>query len=376
MSFSEGPVAKSGLRELVVYKPGKPIEELSRELKLKEVYKLASNENPFPPLYIKKAILKELENINRYPEADCFYLRKILAKKLRVNQDQIVFGNGSDEIIVLALRGFLNEGEEVIVGFPTFLIYEIQSRVQGAKIKRVPFKNYRYDLEAIVKAITSKTKIIFIANPDNPHGTYLTHQEVKDFLHRIPERILILFDEAYFEFVDRTDFPHSLEILKKRRNIIISRTFSKAYSLAGLRIGYGVTTPQIARILNKVREPFNVDRIAQVSAICALKNTSFLKKVKKHIKKEKAYLYKELNKLNLEFVESVTNFILVNFKQDTKVLYRYLLKKGVIIRELGCWGLKNFFRVTVGLHKANRRFILSLKEFLGKSKPKPALEGM
>ncbi|MCK4810387.1 MAG: histidinol-phosphate transaminase [Candidatus Omnitrophica bacterium] len=356
--------AKKFLKNINIYKPGKPIEELQREFNIKEIYKLASNEIPFPPLYLGKVVLEELKNVNRYPEANCFYLRKALAKKLRVKEAELIFGNGSDELIILALRGFISKGDEVLVGFPTFLIYEIQSQVEGAKIKRVPFSNYRYDLKAMARAVTKKTKIVFIANPDNPHGTYLSHREVANFLEKIPRDILLFFDEAYYEFADKKDFPQTLSFLRKRGNIIISRTFSKAYGLAGLRIGYGITTPEIGQVLNKVREPFNVNRFAQKCAYSALFNEAFLRKVKVHIKKEKGYLYKEFKKIDLEFIESVTNSVLVNFKEDVTPLYDYLLRKGVIIRSLNPWGLKNFFRLTVGLHKENRKFIHYLRKYL------------
>ncbi len=357
-------LVRSSLKDLKVYKPGKPIEELRREFKLKEIYKLASNEIPFPPLYLKKVVLRELSSVNRYPEAGCFYLRNILAKRLKVKRDQLIFGNGSDELIVLALRTFVERGDSVLVGYPTFLIYELQSKVHQAKVVRIPLVNYRYDLLKMAKAVDRHTKIVFIANPDNPHGSYVTHKELEGFLEKIPQNVLVFLDEAYYEFVDKKDYPDSLYFLKNRGNIIITRTFSKAYGLAGLRIGYGITTQKIASLLNKVREPFNVNRIAQICAYHALLNKKFLKKTKEYIKKEKFYLYQELRKLKLEFVESVTNFVLVNFKRDTKTLYNYLLRRGVIIRELSSWGMKNFFRVTVGLHKENSRFIRYLKEFL------------
>ncbi len=353
------------LEQIDPYKPGKPIEEVKRSLGLKEVYKLASNEIPFAPSYINKAIQKELENINRYPEGGCFYLRNALAKKLKVDGEQIVFGNGSDEIIVLALRALLNKGDEVIVAYPTFLIYEIQAQIHGAKIIKVPLKSLRYDLEKMAKAVSKKTKIIFIANPDNPSGTYVTHKEIKNFLSKIPKNVLVFFDEAYFEFAPK-DFPKTMQLLKKRGNIIFSRTFSKAYGLAGLRVGYGVTTRELADILNRIREPFNVNRLAQVAAIAALKNQAFMKRVVSYVKKEKEYLYQGLKKCGLSFAKSATNFILVDFKKDTTGLFDYLLKKGVIVRELKGWGLGNFFRVTAGLHQENKKFIDCLKEYLEK----------
>jgi histidinol-phosphate aminotransferase len=354
---------RKSLKGINSYQPGKPIEEVKRSLGLKEVYKLASNEIPFPPFYIAKAIAKELKNINRYPESSSFYLRRKLAKKLKVNEAQLVFGNGSDELITLALRAFVDKGDQIIVSYPTFLIYEIQGRIQGAKVVRIPSKGLGYCLEKIAKSITKKTKIIFIANPDNPTGTYLNQKEIKKFLGKIPKRVLVFFDEAYFEFGPK-DFPKTLSFLKKRGNIIVTRTFSKAYGLAGLRIGYGITSKSIAQVLNKIREPFNVNRFAQAAALAALENRSFLRKVVSYTKKEKKYIYRELRKLKLIFVNSATNFILVNFKKDTSGLYKYLLKQGVIVRELKGWGLRQYFRVTIGLPKENSKFIKSLTEYL------------
>lgn len=354
---------RKGLEKIKSYKPGKPIEEVKRSLGLKEVYKLASNEVPFSPFYIRKAVLEELKSVNRYPETDCFYLRKALARKLEVKEEQIIFGNGSDEIITFTLRAFVDKGDGVIVAYPTFLIYEIQAQIQGAKIVRVPLKNFRYDLKTITQKVNKKTKVIFIANPDNPTGTYLTHNEIEEFLGEIPRDVLVFFDEAYFEFAPR-DFPMTKEFLEKRGNIIFTRTFSKVFGLAGLRIGYGISTPEIIQVLNKIREPFNINRFAQVSALAALKDNSFLEKVIYYVQKEKDYLYQSLRKLEISFVESATNFILIDFKKDTSDFYNYLLRKGIIVRELKDWGLDNFFRLTVARHKENKKFIECLKEYL------------
>ncbi|MCK9615011.1 MAG: histidinol-phosphate transaminase [Candidatus Omnitrophica bacterium] len=354
---------RKGLNKIKPYEPGKPIEEVKRALGLKEVYKLASNEIPFVPVYIRKAIYEEINNINRYPEGSSFYLRRSLASKLKVKESQIVFGNGSDELITLALRATIENKDEVIIGYPTFLVYEIQSAVFGAKIIRVPLSNLRYDLEAMASKVTKKTKIIFVANPDNPTGTYVAQKEVEEFLKSIPKTILVVFDEAYFEFAP-SDFPNTFDFLKKRGNIIITRTFSKVYGLAGLRIGYAITTEAIANVLNKIREPFNINRFAQVAALAAIKNDKFLKNTRSYILNEKKYLYKELRRLNVSFKESATNFVLIDFKKDANKFNSYLLKKGIIVRPLSGWGLKNYFRVTVGLHKENEKFIRCFENYL------------
>jgi len=261
------------------------------------------------------------------------------------------------------LRAAIEKGDEVIISYPTFLIYEIQSAVFGAKIVKVPLRNLRYDLASIAEKVTGKTKIIFIANPDNPTGTYVAQNEVETFLKSIPKNILVVFDEAYFEFAP-SDFPKTLNLLKKRGNIVITRTFSKVYGLAGLRIGYAITTEKIAGVLNKIREPFNINRFAQVAALAAVRNDKFLKKIRAYVLNEKEYLYNALRRLNVSFRESATNFVLVDFGKDTTKLNKYFLKKGIIVRPLSGWGLKNYFRVTVGLRKENKKFITCFEKYL------------
>jgi len=349
------------------YKPGKPIEEVKRALQLEEVYKLASNEIPFVPAYIRKAVIKEIENINRYPEGGSFYLRELVAKKHKVKPEQVVFGNGSDEVIALAITAACAPGDEIVISDPTFLVYEIQALVRGAKVVKIPAKNYRYDLDAMAKVITEKTKIVIIANPDNPSGTYCTPKEIKAFLEKIPRSVLVFFDEAYFEFA-QADFPDSLKLLNERGNIIFSRTFSKVYALAGVRLGYGITSEEIANILNTIREPFNINRFAQVAGIAALKDKNFVKKMIAFNNREKERFYKEFDRLGVEYVKSATNFIMVKWGTDTTKLNDYLLKNGLIIRELKGWGLAGYFRVTTGLPKENMKFIKCLSSYLSKTK--------
>jgi len=351
------------LENVANYKPGKPIEEVKRELGLKTVYKLASNENPFAPLYLKKAILKELADINRYPEGTCFALRQELAKKHKIDPDCLVFGNGSDELITLAVRAYVEPGDEVVLAYPTFLIYEIQSRLSEAVIKKVPLKDRHYDLEAMAAQITSRTRIVFIANPDNPTGTYLNHKQIEDFLAKAPTDVLVFLDEAYFDFAPK-DFPRSKELLSRYKNIVITRTFSKAYALAGVRLGYALTTKEIAASLNKAREPFNINRFAQVAALAALKNKVFLKKVIRHTTLEKKLLYAGLKKLRIKFTPSATNFILVDFGGPAKGVCDYLLGQGVVVREMSGWGFPDYFRVTVGLHKENEKFLKCVKQYI------------
>jgi histidinol-phosphate aminotransferase len=346
------------------YTPGKPIAEVQRELGLENVIKLASNENSLGPSpKAVQAVKRVLSRINRYPLGDCFYLRKKLARRLKVEEKNLIFGCGSDEIIVLAVRAFVNEGAEVVIAQPTFLIYQLASQQVGAKIKLVPLKKFRYDLKAMKKAISTKTKIIFIANPDNPHGTYVNQREVKEFMRDLPDDLIVFFDEAYHELVDKKDFPNTLKYLKTH-NVIIARTFSKAYGLSGLRIGYGISAPKIVDYMNRVREPFNVNSLAQVAALAALDDREHLIRTCKMLKQGKDYLYQNFQQMQLSFVKSVTNFILLNIGPEASKVCRQLLQKGIIVRNMRAWGMNNFIRVTIGTMPENRKFIQALKEVI------------
>ncbi|MFC1667370.1 histidinol-phosphate transaminase [Candidatus Omnitrophota bacterium] len=355
-------LARKSILNIKPYQPGKPIEEVKRELGLKDVIKMASNENPFGPSpKALDAIKKHLADINRYPEVDCFYLRQALSKSLKIKPEQLVFGNGSDELIVLALRSFVNEGDEVIVATPTFLIYEIASRIQGAKIKKIPTKYFKYDLKAMRQAVTKGTKLIFIANPDNPNGTYVTRYELETFLKGLPERVVVFIDEAYFDFVDEKDYPNGLDYISKN-NVIVTRSFSKSYGLAGLRIGYGVSNAEIIKYMGSVRDPFNVNLVAQIAAAAALKDRKFLLKTKRMTQSGKRFLYEEFKRLGLRYVPSVTNFVLFEVGKDAAEICKRLLKKGVIVRNMKTWGMSAFIRVTVGREKENKRFVKELKK--------------
>ena len=358
-------IARKEILKTKTYVPGKPIEEVKRELGVKKVIKLASNENPFAPsVKAIQAAKNALLSINRYPDGGSFYLKKQLSKSFRVKPSNLIIGNGSDELIILALRAFIERGDEVIIAKPTFLIYQIASQIQGAKIKFAPLKNFKYDVSKIASLITKKTKIIFIANPDNPSGRYLTSKEIDYLVSKTPKDVILFFDEAYYEFAEKIkDFPKTLKYLKKR-NVIVTRSFSKAYSLAGLRIGYGLSNEYIASCLNKVREPFNVNSIAQAAACGALKDKSYIKRTIKTIESEKKFLYKEFDKLGIKYVESVTNFIVIRIGKRASKVYNKLLKRGVITRQMGAWDMKDFLRVTIGTKEENRRFVKTLKEII------------
>ena len=354
---------KKHLDGIVPYKPGKPIEEVKRELGLEKVIKLASNESPLPPSpKVIKAIEETASKVNRYPDGGCYYLKKALSNKLGVSADEIVFGNGSDEIILMALKALVAPGDDVVVAAPTFQIYHIASMIEGAKVNVVPSKNYKYDLDGMLEAVTPKTKVIFIANPDNPTGTYITENELSRFLERVPDDVLVFLDEAYYEFAKGEDYPESLKYLKNtNKKIVIARTFSKAYSLAGLRIGYGITSKDFADVLNKVREPFNVNLVAQAAALAALDDEAYMEKSVSMIKKEMQRYSDFFDSLGINYVKSKANFLLANIGIDSTDVFQGLMKRGIIVRDMVGWGLPKHIRVNVGLEEENNAFFEAFK---------------
>ena len=358
-------IVKKNILSVNPYVPGKPIEEVKRELGLKHVIKLASNETPYAPSKnVLKAIAQAALSVNRYPDGGCYHLRQALAKRLKVSGSQLIFGNGSDELIVLSVKAFVNPGDEVIMARPSFLIYEIAAQIADARIRAIPLKNFYYDLEGMLKTITPQTKIIFIGNPDNPSGTYVTELQVENFLKQVPRHVLVFFDEAYYEYVSAKDYPDTLKLLKQYDNIIATRTFSKMYGLAGLRIGYGIASEAIVDILNRVREPFNVNSLAQAAALACLNDGGYYQRIARAINQEREFLYAQLEKLGVSFVKTATNFILINVKADSTKVAQNLLKEGVIIRDMKFWGLNNFIRVTIGTKQENKKFISALKKVL------------
>ena len=340
------------------YEAGKPIKEVQRELGLKRIIKLASNENPLGPSPLAlEAIKKSLSNISRYPDGSCFYLKRKLAEKLNIQPSNIIFGNGSNEIIELIIKTFLNEGEEVIMSKPDFLIFRLATLQENGLPIEVDLKDFCCNLEAIREAITKKTKIIFIANPNNPIGSYVVEEEIRAFIEEVPDNILIVLDEAYYEFAkDEEGYPDSLKFLNKR-NVVILRTFSKAYGLAGLRLGYGLANEEVIGYLNNSRQPFNVNYLAQVAGEAALDDDRFLQKTLRIIEEGKRYLYKELDRLGLSYIKSATNFILIDIKGNSKKLFDKMLAEGVIVREMSTYGLDSWIRVTIGTRNENERFI-------------------
>ena len=353
--------AREAIKALKPYRPGKPIQEVQRELGLRSVIKLASNENALGPSpKAVAAVRRALGALHQYPESACPVLRAALAKKLRVDPAALIFGNGSDEILVLALRTFVDPGEGVVVARPTFLIYELQARACGAAVTVVPMRNFRYDLPAMAQAVTPQTKLVFVANPDNPTGTYVAAQELEEFLQRLPSQTITVIDEAYYDFVQARDYPQTLRDLE-RYPILITRSFSKSYGLAGLRIGYGIAQPSLIAAMEAVREPFNVNSLAQVAATAALADAAFLARSRRMVQEGRRYLAKELATLQVRVIPSVTNFLLVEVGPKAAQIASALLRQGVIVREMSGWQLDGFIRVTIGTMPENRRFIAALQ---------------
>jgi len=357
-------LVRKNILNISPYEAGKPIEEIKRQLGLKEVIKLASNENPLgvSPKAME-AIRKYLSGVNRYPDSQGFYLKRKLAGSLGLQASNIVLGNGSDELIDIIIKTFVEEDENIITAETTFLEYGIISQVNARKIITAPLKYFKYDLEAIKKKIDKKTKLVFIANPNNPTGTYVTKLEIEDFLRDLPDNVLVVLDEAYDTFIDVDDFPNGLKYVNNK-NIIVLKTFSKAYGLAGLRVGYAIARPEFASYMERVRQPFNVNSLAQVAAIAALDDKKFLRKTREVILEGKRYLYDCLNKLGIAYVPSAANFILIDVGKDGVAVFKDMLKYGVIVRDMKQYGLKNFIRVTIGTKRENERFIKVLKKVL------------
>ena len=355
-----------GIEGLVPYPPGKPIEELERELGIKGSIKLASNENPLGPSpKALEAIKAKLSTLNRYPDGSGYYLKARLSEMLNVYPAQIILGNGSNEIIELAVRTFLLPGQEAIQPFPTFLVYEKVVAAQGGRTLSVPLKGFSVDLNGILDAITEKTKLIFLANPNNPTGSAFYLEDLKPFLENIPSNTVILLDEAYIEFATDPAVASAIELANIYPNLIVLRTFSKLYGLAGLRIGYGVSSPMLVDYMNRVRQPFNANTLAQAAALAALDDHEFVSRTLKLTKEGLKYIKDELDKMAIEHHPTQTNFFLIKTPLGGGKTYERMLRKGVIIRSMESFGLSDFIRINVGLPEENQKFIQAFKEVLG-----------
>jgi histidinol-phosphate aminotransferase len=349
------------IKNITPYTPGKPIEELERELGISGSIKLASNENPLGPSpKAVTAIKKAVAGLNRYPDGSGYYLSQALARKYDVDISQLILGNGSNELIELAVRTFVQPGDEVISADPSFVVYRMITQSAGGTNVIVPLKDNRHDLDAMADRITEKTKIIFIANPNNPTGTMNTRAEMDRFMARVPDHVIVAVDEAYFEYVTHAEYPDSLDYLKDGRNILALRTFSKIYGLAGLRIGYGITTAEIAEMMNKVRQPFNTNSLAQTGALAALGDRKHVEKSIALNNEGKQFLYQSFQQLGVSYIPTEANFILFETTRDAMDVFNALMKQGVIIRPMGPTRL----RVTIGMPEENKRFVAELEKIV------------
>lgn len=366
-------LAVSGVQGLSPYLPGKPIEELERELGINNILKLASNENPMGASEnVLKALKAEMLDIAVYPDGNGFILKQALAEKLGVQQEEITLGNGSNDILDMIARAFLCQGREAIFSQYAFAVYPIATQAVGATMKisaALPKDHdtmpYGHDLETMLTLINEATRVIFIANPNNPTGTWLEAKELKHFIERIPKGIIIVVDEAYFEYVNEADYPDTLQWLNDCPNLIVTRTFSKIYGLASLRVGYAVCSEAIADLLNRVRQPFNVNTFALVAATTALEDVAHIEKCAQSNREGLQFWRNACQQRNLAFIPTVGNFITLDVGQDAMPVYDALLQQGVIVRPVANYGLPHHLRITIGTAEQNTRCLAALDKALG-----------
>ncbi len=347
---------------LIAYEPGKPVEELAREMGLQpsDIVKLASNENPLGPSPLAIAAMREaLERAHFYPDGGGWALRNAIAEKLDLKRENVVLGNGSNEIIEFIGHAFLRPGDEVVTSRHAFAVYTLMSQLFGATPIEVPDPGYTHDLDGMLASITPRTRQVFIANPNNPTGTMVGQEAIDRFMDKVPPHVLVIFDEAYFEFLDEA--PDTLKFIREERNVLVMRTFSKIQGLANLRIGYGLTTKKIAEVLQKTRQPFNANGIAQAGALAGLHDNEHMQKTRKLTHQGRAYLEQEFCDMGLEFVPSAANFVLVRVGDGDQV-FAGLLRNGIIVRAMRSYKMPEWIRVSVGTMEQNRHFIAKLKE--------------
>lgn len=363
MNYDFLSLANPGVQKLRPYQAGKPTDELERELGISNIVKLASNENPLGLSdTVKEVLKKELTELTRYPDANGYYLKKALADKYAINIEQVTLGNGSNDLLELVARAFVAREHEVMFAEHAFVVYPIVTQAIGATAVVVAAKDYGHDLSAMADAITLNTKLIFIANPNNPTGTFLEQDALKDFLGKVPAEVLVVLDEAYFEYATASRRGNAIAWIAEFPNLIVSRTFSKAYGLAGLRVGYAISHPDIADILNRVRQPFNCNALALKAAETILNDTEYLTKSVNLNNEGMVYLSDFFRKHKLDFIPSMGNFITVNVGKSGDEVYQALLQEGVIVRPITGYGLPNHLRISIGTHRENQRFVEALSK--------------
>ena len=357
-------LAAPGVAGLQPYQPGKPIEELERELGIRDIIKLASNENALGPSPSVIAALPHMTDLYRYPDGNGYILKQALAGFHGVQVEQITLGNGSNDILEFAARAFLTERHSSVYSAHAFAIYPIVTQAVGARGIEVPARDYGHDLEAMLAAIKADTRLVFIANPNNPTGTCLYAAELRAFLDQVPDHVIVLMDQAYFEYARSGDYPDCVQWLHTYPNLIVTRTFSKAYGLAALRVGYAVTQPLLADLLNRVRQPFNVNSIALRAATIALKDQAHIEQAVRFNADGMRQLIAGLDSMGIHFIPSSANFLCIDLEQDAQPLYEQLLRAGVIVRPVASYGLPRHLRVTIGHEHENTRFLTALAGIL------------
>ncbi|HUL13574.1 MAG TPA: histidinol-phosphate transaminase [Methylococcaceae bacterium] len=359
-------LAVAGVRRLQPYQPGKPISELERELGLTRIIKLASNENPLGSSPKALAAARSgLSELHLYPDGSGFELKTALAAKLGVDFEQITLGNGSNDVLELAARAFLSAEHAAVFSEHAFAVYPIVTQAVGAQARIAPALRYGHDLDAMAGLVDRNVRVVFIANPNNPTGTWLSREELRRFLGLMPEQVIVVIDEAYFEYVREPDYPNALTWLDQFPNLIVTRTFSKAYGLAGLRVGYAVSSPEVADLLNRVRQPFNVNSLALVAATAALADEDHLAR-SVHLNGEGLkQLGAAFSQRGLRFIPSAGNFLAVDVGRPAAPVYEALLREGVIVRPIANYGLPNHLRVTIGTLEENGIFLSALDRVLG-----------
>jgi len=358
-------LARKGILKIASYVPGKSIEEVQKEFGPKRWVKLASNENLLGPSpKAQAAIRNELPNIHLYPDGPCTILRKAMAEKFAIPEEMIVISNGADNLILMIANAFVNEGDEVVMADPTFSVYANVTQIMGGKPIKVKLKDFTHDLEAMLKKVNRKTKLVFICNPNNPTGTTVFLESFNTFLSKLPKHVIVVLDEAYGDFVEDAFYPNGLDYLKAKNPMMILRTFSKVYGLAGLRIGYALGREDLIHCLYQVRDPFPVHRLAQVAAMAALNDEDHVIQSIQFIYEGRRYLYKELDKMGFFYVPSQANFIFIDFKKNSEEVSQAFLKEGIIVRPGKVWGYPTFARVTIGRKEDNQKFIQALRKIL------------
>lgn len=355
------------INRIFPYKPGKPVAEVQRELGLEKVVKLASNENNLGPSPKAVAAMREaLGEVYRYPEGSGYYLVSALAAKFDLAFDQIILGNGANDLAELVVKTFAGPGDNVVSAHPSFIMYKIAAMIMDAGFRGIPLRDNRFDLPAMAAAVDERTKVVLIANPNNPTGTIVTRAEVDAFLDEVPDTVLVILDEAYFDFVTARTYPDGLDYVKAGRPVMVMRSFSKNYGLAGLRLGWGAAAPETVAAMHRIRQPFNANCLAQVAGVAALADDEHLRRSREMVAAGREQLYRGLDELGVKYVPSEANFVLVDLGREAVPVFEELMKLGVVVRPLAGWGLPNALRVSVGRAEENDAFLRALAAVLGK----------